>query len=149
MLEWKSSDEDVAVVDEWGRVTGVSPGEAEITATQKDGTLSDSVTVTVTATPTQGGFGRRVVDYAGAPVAEVENLQKIVTRYSKDEALASDAVPAEVKSALKGGEAVESAAGFEQNGVKWEITDYGVLRTDPTRRRRGTRRCASWRPLFL
>ena len=76
MLEWKSSDEDVAEVDEWGRVTGVSPGEAEITATQKDGTLSDSVTVTVTATPTQGGFGRRVVDYAGAPVAEVENLQR-------------------------------------------------------------------------
>ena len=103
MLEWESSNKTVAVVDEWGRVTGVSPGEAVITATQTDVTLSDSVTVTVAATPTQGGFGRRVVDYAGAPVAEVENLQKIVTRYSKDEALASDAVPAEVKSALEGG----------------------------------------------
>lgn len=131
MLEWESSNEDVAVVDEWGRVTGVSPGEAEITATQTDGTLSGSVTVTVAATPTQGGFGPRVVDYAGTPVAEVENLQKIVTRYSKDEALASDAVPAEVKSALGSGGAVSDAVGFEQNGVKWEITDYGVLRTDP------------------
>lgn len=132
MLEWKSSNEVVAVVDEWGRVTGVSPGEAVITATQLGGSgLSDNVTVTVAATPTQGSFGPRVVDYAGTPVAEVENLQKIVTRYSKAEALASDAVPAGVKSALEGGTAVESAAGFEQNGVKWEITDYGVLRTDP------------------
>ena len=131
MLEWESSDEDVAAVDKWGRVTGVSPGEAVITATQTDGTLSGSVTVTVAATPAQGSFGPRVVDYAGTPVAEVENLQKIVTRYSKDEALASDAVPAEVKSALGSEGAVSDAAEFVQSGVTWKITDYGVLRTDP------------------
>ena len=46
-LEWASSDESVAVVDEDGQVTAVSEGEAVITVTS--GGMSDSCDVTVMA----------------------------------------------------------------------------------------------------
>ena len=50
-VEWSSSDETVAVVDENGVVTAVAVGEATITATTTDGSnLSASCKVTVTPT---------------------------------------------------------------------------------------------------
>lgn len=49
-LEWSSSDESVAIVDETGSVTAVAAGEAIITATVKDTELSAACTVTVKVT---------------------------------------------------------------------------------------------------
>ena len=50
-VEWSSSDESVAVVDENGVVTAISVGEATITATTADGSnLSTSCKVTVVPT---------------------------------------------------------------------------------------------------
>ena len=49
-LEWSSSDEGVATVDEKGSVTAVAAGEATITATVKDTELSAACTVTVKVT---------------------------------------------------------------------------------------------------
>lgn len=47
-VEWASSDESVAVVDEQGNVTGVAPGTAKITATATDGSQRRATcTVTV------------------------------------------------------------------------------------------------------
>lgn len=47
---WTSSDEDVAIVDQEGNVTGVGAGSATITATAKDGSdISASCEVTVKA----------------------------------------------------------------------------------------------------
>ena len=43
---WKSSDEDVAVVDEFGKITALKEGVAEITATYKDIEVSTEVKVT-------------------------------------------------------------------------------------------------------
>ncbi len=51
-VTWTSDQEQVATVDEWGRVTAVGEGSATIFATTTDGTnLSGSVTVTVTDRP--------------------------------------------------------------------------------------------------
>ena len=46
-IEWSSSDESVATVDETGSVTAVAAGEATITATVKDTELSAACTVMV------------------------------------------------------------------------------------------------------
>ena len=51
-VEWKSSDEKIASVDQNGKVTAVAPGTTTITATSKDGSnKSASCTVTVQAAP--------------------------------------------------------------------------------------------------
>lgn len=49
-VEWSSSDESVATVDEAGSVTAVAAGEATITATVKDTELSAACTVMVKVT---------------------------------------------------------------------------------------------------
>lgn len=49
-VEWSSSDESVATVDETGSVTAVAAGEATITATVKDTELSAACTVMVKVT---------------------------------------------------------------------------------------------------
>ena len=46
-IEWTSSDESVATVDETGTVTAVAAGEAEITATVKDTEMQDVCVITV------------------------------------------------------------------------------------------------------
>ena len=48
---WESSDESVAIVDQTGKVTGVSEGTATITATTADAWLTDSCIVTVDDLP--------------------------------------------------------------------------------------------------
>ena len=45
---WTSSDETVATVDEYGRVTSIAPGEVEITAQVKGSEAAATCTVTVT-----------------------------------------------------------------------------------------------------
>lgn len=48
-LSWNSSNVAVATVDRYGEVTGVSPGQATITAASANGTAEGTVSVTVTA----------------------------------------------------------------------------------------------------
>ncbi|CAM4191521.1 Ig-like domain-containing protein [Saccharibacillus endophyticus] len=48
-LSWTSSNAAVATVDRYGEVTGVSPGQATITAASANGTAEGTVSVTVTA----------------------------------------------------------------------------------------------------
>lgn len=62
-LIWKSSNEKVAIVDANGKVTAAGTGTAKITVTTEDGSLKESVTVTVKVPdePTVNkttGFGR-------------------------------------------------------------------------------------------
>ncbi len=129
---YSASPGDVAVVDAFGRVTATGIGQAAVTAVS--GNLSDTVTLNVVATPTKTEERQLVQNYGGDAAAQVQNLQKIVTRYARG----STEVPASVLTA--------DYAGCQQavtaDGAVWTITDYGVLRADenaPTPRDREQR----------
>ena len=51
-VEWTSSDESVATVDETGTVTAVAAGEANVTASVKDTDIAASTHIKVVVTPT-------------------------------------------------------------------------------------------------
>ncbi len=51
-IEWASSDESVATVDETGTVTAVAAGEANVTASVKDADIAASTHIKVVVTPT-------------------------------------------------------------------------------------------------
>ncbi len=127
--QWSVDPADVASVDEYGRVTALKEGKAVVTAQNKDG-YTDSVELTVVKESTKFDNKKTKIDYQGESVAEVENLQKIVTRYALD----SKDVPAEVKDSAKYADAQTATTA---DGAVWTITAYGVLRTDenaPTER---------------
>lgn len=123
VLSWKAEPAEVASVDKWGRVTALSQGTATVTATLSDGSFSKAeLKVTETSTKLEKE-NKAKHDYALGAEEEGDALQKLVTRYGKDSA----EVPAQVKdeSKYENAKTVVTA-----DGAKWEITAYGVLRTD-------------------
>ena len=124
VLTWSTDPADVASVDEWGRVTAVKEGSATVTAKTSDG-LTSSVVLKVTAESTKSqSTNKGKHDYEGEAAEENDVLQKIVTRYAKND---SAAVPANVKDESNYQNAQKAVTA---DGSVWEITDYGVLRTD-------------------
>lgn len=123
VLSWKAEPAEVASVDKWGRVTALSQGTATVTATLSDGSFSKAeLKVTETSTKLEKE-NKAKHDYALGAEEEGNALQKLVTRYGKDSA----EVPAQVKDESK----YENAkTAVTADGAKWEITAYGVLRTD-------------------
>lgn len=123
VLTWSVEPSDVASVDMWGRVTALKAGSAVVTAQNSDG-VTDSVELKVVKTSTKlKDSGVKKVDFGKEAVKEGSNLQKIVTRFPKD----SKDVPKKITDASKYAEAQTAETA---DGAKWEITAYGVLRTD-------------------
>lgn len=120
--KWTAEPADVASVDEFGRVTALKEGEAVITATNADG-VSASVTLKVVSEATKLEKILAKVDYKGEAVKENDNLQKVITRYE----IGSKDIPAEITDESKYADAKTATT---KDGAKWEITNYGVLRTD-------------------
>ncbi|NLP47950.1 MAG: Ig-like domain-containing protein [Clostridiales bacterium] len=120
---WSASPGHVAVVDAQGRVTAVGVGQATIKAVS--GHLSDTVTLTVPEEPTkiQNQNTVKIQNFGGKAVSQIDNLQKIVTRYPKGSAQ----VPAFVTAVS---DYTNHQRALTADGAVWEITDYGVLRTD-------------------
>jgi uncharacterized protein YjdB len=59
---WSSDEPDTATTSSTGIITGVSPGEARITATSAlDASKSDAITITVTAPPVAPGILTRII----------------------------------------------------------------------------------------
>lgn len=128
-VQWSVEPADVASVDEYGRVTALKKGKAVVTAQNADG-YTASVELNVVKKSTKFDNAKTKIDYQGESIAEVENLQKIVTRYALD----SKKVPAKVKDTAKYADAQTATTA---DGAVWTITNYGVLRTDenaPTER---------------
>lgn len=126
-LEWSVEPENVASVDKWGRVTAMQTGKATVTA--KGNGFSDSAELNVVVTPTlmTDSYGKKISFANG--VDEVDNLQKLVERHPHG----STAIPDFVKNA----DYENCQKAVTADGAVWEITDYGVLRTDknaPTER---------------
>ncbi len=121
VIDWSVSDETKATVDEFGRVTAIGTGKVTITA--KAGNLTDSVELNVVENPTLINKEKIKIDYSGKDYNQVGNLQKIVTRYPKG----SEEVPYAVR-------VTDDYSKYQKvttkDGAVWEITDYGVLRTD-------------------
>lgn len=133
VITWSVSPDDIATVDEWGRVTALKPGQATVTANTGD--LTDSVVLNITETPTKIVSERKKIDYEKKAVEQVDNLQKIVTRYPLD----SEQVPYTVRIT---NDYSKYQTVTSSDGAVWKITDYGVLRTDenaPTERDREQR----------
>ncbi len=100
-LSWSSSDESIAVVDANGIITGVSEGEVNITATDKNGN-SDTVFITVTAEhryfygydelsnswvqfDTDGKIRKSWPDAEGAsPIAAAQYIDGVLYAYDED-----------------------------------------------------------------
>ncbi len=126
-LEWSVEPENVASVDKWGRVTANETGKATITAKGKG--FSDSVRLNVVETPTlmTEKSGKKISFSNG--VNEVDNLQKLVQRYPHGSA--------DIPDFVKNADYENCKKAVTDDGAVWEITDYGVLRTDknaPTER---------------
>ncbi len=129
-VKWSVEPEDVAAVDEFGRVTALKEGVATVTAQNGEG-YTDSVELKVVTSSTktakhlenQGKIVPSKVDYKGQAVAENDVLQKVVTRYEKG----SKDVPDEITDESKYAQAQSLTT---KDGAQWQITDYGVLRTD-------------------
>lgn len=133
VIEWSVSDNTKASVDNFGRVTALNTGKVTINA--KAGNLTDSVELNVVETPTLMSNKKIKIDYSKEAVAQVDNFQKIVTRFSKD----SEEIPDFVKNTT---DYTSHQSVTTKDGAKWEITNYGVLRTDenaPTERDREQR----------
>ena len=140
---WQSSNDNVAIVDQTGLVTGVGPGEAEITAVGKG--TPGTVEVTVTVTPTQLAFTSQptatVAGEALSPAVEVE------VRDASGQRVRSSRIPVSLAIATNPGSgtlsgtatvnAIDGVATFtgvsiDKAGVGYELRATGGTLTDAT-----------------
>lgn len=122
-IEWTSSDESVATVDETGTVTAVAAGEANVTASVKDADIAASTHIKVIVTPTG--------------VAAPESID-LVTNGENTKDLDAKLVPADatdVKLAYKSSD--ESVATVDETGKvtavangECTITTYVTAKTE-------------------
>ncbi len=124
MLSWETDNEKTATVDKWGRVTAKAEGTVTVSASNSDG-ISHSVVLKVTEKSTKNEKENKAkYDFNGDAAEENDVLQKFVTRFSKED---SKEVPDFVKEESTYEKATTAVTA---DGAKWEITAYGVLRTD-------------------
>ncbi len=129
MLTWSTSNEDVAIVDKWGRVTAVGSGKVIVKAETSDGLFATAKLKAVERSKTLS-IDMMKVDYNGTPISLGSNLQKVVTRYSISAVAGANSIPNAVKEAVANGVYEDMQIATTLDGAIWEITSYGVLRTD-------------------
>ena len=124
-VEWTSSDENVATVDETGTVTAVAAGEADVTASVKDADIAASTHIKVVVTPTD--------------VVAPESID-LVTNGEKTKNLDAKLIPADatdVKLAYESSD--ESIATVDETGKvtavangECTITTYVIAKAEDT-----------------
>lgn len=128
VLKWSASPSDVASVDKWGRVTALKEGVATIKCATLDDKYESTCTLNVVSTPTKYLNEIRKVDYQGTPKIFNDTLQKIVTRFKKDEINGSEEIPENIKAIFNNTDKSAYKEATTLDGAKWTITDYGVKR---------------------
>ena len=128
-LTWTTSNEEVATVDKWGRVTAVGKGKAYVYAETSDG-LKAKARLNAVEVSTVNQVATTKIDYKGNAVTLGANLQKVVTRYESAIVSESTAIPTAVKEAFVSGVYTDMNVATTADGAVWEIVSYGVLRTD-------------------
>ena len=114
---WTSADPDIASVDENGLVTGVSPGNTEITVSA--GSISDNCIVTVTGTPvssielseTELSLNAGETRQLTAEVFPEDAYDKTVVWASSDAAVASVSVDGLVTAVSAGNAVITASSG--------------------------------------
>ena len=108
-LEWTSSNDEVATVDEIGLVTAVGAGEADITVSVADANISSSTHIKVVISPTG---------------VDVPNTLELVTNGENSKNLDAKLVPedaTEVRLAYKSSD--ENVATVDANGTVTAVAD--------------------------
>lgn len=108
-LEWTSSNEDVATVDENGMVTAVGAGEANITASIKDANISSTTHVKVVILPTGVDAPESLELYTNG-----ENEKELSAKIAPEDAT-------EVKLAYTSSD--EGVATVDENGLVTAVAD--------------------------
>lgn len=137
-VSWASSDDTVATVDEWGRVTAHKAGTATITATAKANTaVTDSGMITVVSTTDDltPSEKKSQLNYSGTAVSELDSLQRLVDRYSKEDALSNPSTPEAIKTYLT--DQSNASKTVAVGNVSWTIetavdNSLYIKRSEPT-----------------
>lgn len=131
-LQWRSSDESVALVNSQGQVTGVSAGVANITCFTEDGTeASCTVTVAAAATePTQPASDFIFPHSSSAYLTEAEIAQTLagMSGYSPGKGYAQDAIN-EIYARNGYVFQTEEVRTYYQ-GKSWYVADYSFSTAD-------------------
>ena len=80
---WSSSDESILTVDQTGKVTGVKAGKAKVTASNSDGTIKDSVTITVVSSGSGGGNPGTGAAISVVTLVSLSLVSLFLVKYSK------------------------------------------------------------------
>lgn len=128
-LTWSTSDEAIATVDKFGRVTAVAPGKVKVYAETSEG-IKSHATLKVVNESTKNAVETLKIDYSGEAISLGDNLQKLVTRYSNDIVADSTEIPEAVKNAVKNAVYDGMSTAVTADGAEWSIEKYGVLRYD-------------------
>ena len=127
-LRWESSDETVASVDPWGRVTANAEGTVQIRAyCVNDASIAASCQLTVRTVPCTC-VPAPSQEYHGPFSLESTVPQKQVDRWSWEEALAQ--LPKALFHKLKDPQALLQSVATA-DGAVWRVTAYGIRRDCP------------------
>ncbi|MBQ5436324.1 MAG: Ig-like domain-containing protein, partial [Firmicutes bacterium] len=122
-VTWSSSDEEVATVDENGKVTAVAAGTAEITVKTEDGEFTAVCTVKVTKKSSGGGSSSGSDDKPVSKIEAPEETENGEVTVEKDKAAEGSKVT--IKVDPDEGYVVDEVTVTDKKGNKIPVTDNG------------------------
>ena len=139
-IQWSTSPEGIISVDPYGRVKALKPGIVTITAkSTANPQATAEKTITVVSNPTiASDYQTPVVNFNGQPAQPVNNLQKIVVRYTDSQVQTSSDIPQIVKEIYNDPTQYQDKhLKVTEGNATWQIVDFAdgssgkyVLRTD-------------------
>ena len=127
-INWSITPEGLATIDNYGRLDTLKPGKIEITANSIAAPeVSAKCSIEIVSQPTINKKPvERIVNFSGNAAKPVDNLQKLVDRYSKNKSGSSSAVSKNILELPKeiAEKSTEKLQKITQNNVEWTIEQY-------------------------